>query len=374
MRRYVVSQAVPGPFAPRLVALLLLGGAVLAVPAPGQDPAPQGETAPAAPPARPLTTQEIARRDRLRTSVEWLAAPEREGRGPGTGGIDVAADWLAERFAELGLETAVVDGRPFQPFPITLESKLGPAEENVAEIVGPPGADGSSAVTTLQLGTDWTPLAAGGSGTFDLPLVFAGYGITAKNEGYDDYAPLGAEGAKGTGVIVMRQEPQKDDPQSKFNGNQASEYAPLTRKIANASEHEAGGIVFCNDASNTDDALMAFTRAGDGTDGRTLPVIQLKRSVVDTLVAGALGKGLADLEKAIDDGPTPRSAALAGYRIRGRTAVVRQETQARNVLALLPGVGGGGRRRDAARRPPRRGRRIAARGSAGLPGRGEGPR
>lgn len=320
------------------LAALESGVVVPSTPLRAQEPAAPA-AAPQTPP-RPLRPQEIARRERIRESLEWLAAPEREGRGPGTAGIEKAADWIAARFAALGLDTAVVDGKPFQPFPITLEAKLGPAEENVAELVGPPGADGVPEVRTLVVGTDWTPLAAGGSGDFDLPLVFAGYGITAKAEDYDDYAPLGEGGAKGRGVIVLRQEPQKDDPKSKFEGNQASQYAALSRKVANASEHEAGGIVFVNDASNSDDALMSFNRAGDGSDKRTLPVLQIKRPAVDQILSRALGKSLPDLEKAIDEGPTPRSAALEGWRLRGKTRIERQETQARNVLGVLPGIGG----------------------------------
>ena len=303
-----------------------------------QDAAPPA-AAPAAPPPRPLTLPEIARRDRLRSSVEWLASPERQGRGPGTAGIDAAAEWVAGQFVALGLDTSVVGEASFQPFPITLDATLGAAEENVAEVVAPPAADGSTAVQQLVLGTDWTPLAAGGSGAFDLPLVFAGYGITAKAEDYDDYGPIGAAGAKGAAAIVLRQEPQKDDPKSKFDGNQASQYAPLNRKVANASEHEVGAVVFCNDASNTDDALMAFTRAGDGSDKRTLPILQVKRPVVESIVGKVLGMTLVDIEKQIDDGPTPRSAALVGWRIRGRVAIDRSETQARNVLAILPGIG-----------------------------------
>ena len=34
------------------------------------------------------------REDRLRADVTWLAAPEREGRGPGTKGIRDAATWI----------------------------------------------------------------------------------------------------------------------------------------------------------------------------------------------------------------------------------------------------------------------------------------
>lgn len=326
----------------------LLAGALLTTVVVAED------SAPVAAPAAVAVPVEGPSRDRLRTMVEWLASPQREGRGPGTGGIDRAAIWVAGELAEIGLETRVVADEPFQKFPITLDAKPGPDERNHVELVGPPGPDGQPRVIPLALNTDFTPLAAGGSGAFDLPLVFAGYGISAPAEKYDDYAPgtPAADGAapaavpagfaKGAAVIVLRQEPQKDDPHSVFNGNQASQYAALTRKIANASEHEVGAVVFCNDASASDDALMRFNRAGNGSDGRTIPILQIKRQPVDTILTAVRGTGLAAAEKAIDESLTPQSGLLDGWRIRGEILVERRETQARNVLAVLEGTGAEG--------------------------------
>ena len=289
---------------------------------------------------------------RLRRAVEWLADPAREGRGPGTKGIDEAGVWIAAEFRGIGLvpvgtppgtgEAAPGAAGLFQPFAMALDAKLGPPGENRAELVGPAGPNGESKTIPLVLGTDFTPLAAGGSGAFDLPLVFAGYGITAPTERYDDYAPLaagGAAAAKGAAVIVLRQEPQKDDPHSVFDGNQASQHAALARKVANASEHEAGGIVFCNDSEADGDALMAFTRAGDGSENRRLPVLQVRRAVVDAAVKAALGRDLAAIQKAIDESLAPASGPLAGWRIRGQTAIERTSTEGRNVIAMLPGRG-----------------------------------
>ncbi|MFM8952052.1 MAG: hypothetical protein ACKOOF_03185, partial [Planctomycetaceae bacterium] len=235
-------------------------------------------TEPVPPPAavRPV---DAAARERLREAVTWLASADREGRGPGTAGIDAAADWVARQFATLGLDTTVIGDEPFQPFAMTLEATLGPAADNSVEIVGPPDVSGSPLRIPLVLGEDFTPLAAGGSGAFDLPLLFGGFGITAPKEGYDDYASLPDRG-KGGAIIVLRQEPQKDDPHSVFDGNQASQHASLARKVANASEHEAGGVVFCNDVAEGD-GLMSFTRAGEGSEKRTLPILHLKRHVID---------------------------------------------------------------------------------------------
>ena len=300
---------------------------------------------------------------RLQESVRLLAADEMQGRGPGTAGIDKAAEWVAAQFAALGLAPPVAEPAPagagdawagWQPFEMTLQARLGPVEANRVELVGPAGQDGMEVVVPLELGRDYTPLAAGGSGAFDLPLAFLGYGITAPAEEYDDYASLGA---KGKAVVVLRHEPQQDNPHSVFEGNQDSRHAALSRKIANASEHEAEGVVFLNDAvavqreqeaikrrdaaelDDDGDRLMAFDRAGDGTDARRMPILHVRRNVMAAAVESALGKSLADLEAAIDDELVPQSQELSGWRIRGETAIERQSTTARNVLAILPGEG-----------------------------------
>ncbi len=297
-------------------------------------------------------------RERLRKAVEYLASPDMEGRGPGTKGIDRAADWVADGFREAGLDVNVVGDAPFQSFAMTLEAKLGPASENRAELVGPAAADGSSKLVRLEMGRDYTPLAAGGGGEFDLPLLFAGYGITAPKERYDDYASVDP---KGKAVVVLRHEPRQDDPASAFEGNQDSQYAALSRKIANASEHEAGGVVFVNDfigvermrkaaaahgvesggagSDFDEDALMAFNRAGDGSDRRTMPVLQVRRAAIDPIFKEAISRSLEEVEKEIDDRFAPASGLLAGWRIRGRVAIERTETVGRNVIAVLPGKG-----------------------------------
>jgi hypothetical protein len=206
--------------------------------------------------------------------------------------------------------------------------------------VGPVGPDGAEQVIPLELGRDYTPLAAGGSGEFDLPLAFLGYGITAPQEEYDDYAGVDA---KGDAVVLMRHEPQQDNPHSVFDGNQNSRHAALSRKIANASEHEVGGVIFINDAvaveRHQEDALMAFDRAGDGSEARRMPILQVRRSVLEPVVSSVLGRPMADLEAAIDEKLAPQSAELAGWRIRGTTAIERQISTAQNVLAVLPGEG-----------------------------------
>jgi hypothetical protein len=321
------------PCCPAAVAVAFLLLVAVLPPAFSADPAPE----------RASNESEAALEERLRSHVSWLADPAREGRGPGSDGLAAAASWVVEQFAEISRLDAEQSRR--QPFTMALEARLVESGPNHAELVGPAGETGQPVVIPLELGRDFTPLAAGGSGAFDLPLVFAGYGITAPAEKYDDYAALSAghgvpSPAKGAAVIVLRQEPQKDNPHSVFNGNQASQHAALVRKIANAAEHDAGAVVFCNDGGSEEpDRLMDFRRAGDGSTGRSLPILQIRRGLIATVVERALGRPLPELEKEIDDTLEPRSGLLPGWRLRGEVAIERRETEASNIVAVLPGTG-----------------------------------
>ncbi len=321
---------------------------------------------------------------RLVRDVQYLASDELEGRGPGTRGIDLAADYIAAQFREAGLQTELFDGSPFQPFSITLGSKLG--EPNEAQWVAP---DGTS--TPLKLGETFTPLSLSGSGKFALPVVFVGYGITAPELEYDDYAGLDV---KGKAVIILRKEPQQENPHSKFDGTQTTQHATFMRKVSNAYQNGAAAVVFVNDEvtlrqasqrrldelrkavealvqqqeqfaqvqrptlaqiaehlaavaqheaqirqrreqlSAALDTLIGFT-AGDA-QGRDVPVLAVTRAAVEPVIQAALGKSLAELERDIDQDLKPRSAVLTGWTLRGQVNVQRTEATVKNVVGVLP--------------------------------------
>ena len=61
---------------------------------------------------------------RMKKDIYFLASDECEGRGPGTKGIDLAADYIAKRFEELRLKPGGVKGTYFQPFQISGGSAL----------------------------------------------------------------------------------------------------------------------------------------------------------------------------------------------------------------------------------------------------------
>lgn len=202
---------------------------------------------------------------RLKADVTYLASDELEGRGPGTAGLDKAADFIAGEFKQLGLKTQIYDGGPFQKFSITVSTELGPKDQNRLTLVYPPAKGETPREHVLKLDEDFTPLAMGGSEKVEGGLVFVGYGITAKGLlapsdkkeknsdpkeadqagiDYDDYAGLNVEGKI---VVMLRKEPQQENKESVFDGVNPSQHALFTRKFSNAFEHGAAGVIIVND-------------------------------------------------------------------------------------------------------------------------------
>jgi hypothetical protein len=110
---------------------------------------------------------------RMRADVEWLASPEREGRGPGSRGLDAAANYIAERFERLGLSPLMPGAqggdRYFQPFTITGENgETLPARNVIGVLPGAkPDFSGQALVVSAHydhLGFGWPDARAGARG------------------------------------------------------------------------------------------------------------------------------------------------------------------------------------------------------------------
>src|SRR5260370_8012647 len=73
---------------------------------------------------------------RMRKDITFLASDQCEGRGPGTKGIDLAAEHIAAAFNQAGLKPGGRDGSYYQPSTIPCSSAL--AKPNQLHLPGPP--------------------------------------------------------------------------------------------------------------------------------------------------------------------------------------------------------------------------------------------
>lgn len=271
---------------------------------------------------------------RILEDLNFLASDEQEGRGPYSKGLQASAEYIEEQFASAGLDTKLIEGKPFQVFAARERVDLG--ENNRLAFQS---ADGNSQTIT---GDDYRPLSPSTSGEFDLPLAFAGYGISSPRDVYDDYVDFDAT---GKALIVLRHEPDQTGRTQKFAGSDTSKYAYLSSKVDNAIQHGAAAVIFVTDEvavqkeKNGADKLLSFQIRMPKDFQPKIPVIHMKRLAVDALLKQADKPSLSELEANIDEGLQPNSFDVADARVIGEVEIETSERTQQNVLGVLPGKG-----------------------------------
>ncbi|MEZ5353715.1 MAG: M28 family peptidase [Bryobacteraceae bacterium] len=261
--------------------------------------------------------------------VKVLASPEMKGRGSGSPELEKAGVYIAKQFEQAGLRVAAPEPKKYmQAFSVTTNPRLG--KGNVLEWRA------GSKHGRLAGPAEFTPFNFSDSGKYDGSVVFAGYGITASEYGYDDYAGIDV---KDKFVLILRHEPGEFDEKSVFAGKIYTEHAQFASKATNAKLHGAKGVLLVNDVGNhaaDGDELEPFSKTvGPGQAG--IPFVQVKASLADELLA-AVGKDLRTVHKGIDEDMKPGSFALPGdVHVSLRVDMKRESKTVHNVVAYLPG-------------------------------------
>ena len=284
---------------------------------------------------------------RLRAHVEYLASDELRGREPGTLGIQLAEQHVADVFSELGL--LPVPG--FHDYFLGFDLKRDSFDPDCTQVILNVGG----ARIDLAPNVDFRPFDFSGSGRVDTEIVFAGYGITAPEHGWDDYDGISV---KGKVALVFRHEPREDDPSSPFDGAESSEHATFTAKAENARAHGAVGILIVTDPIHHDAAddlrwggamrlpPVEGSAAPNGiapTDRDAEPqilAVQISKSIAQRLVHAA-GRDLGELQLATDVGIPPAAVGKALAHIEFAVGHLPEPETicCTNVAAYLPEIG-----------------------------------
>ena len=397
----------------------------------------------------------------LRAHVRFLASDDLRGRDVADEKIHEAANYIASHMFASGLTTTAVDGTPFQSVTIPLGAEAGPFDKNYAlfrfqqpvstdtkdtndggssdqetkkeetdreksdnkknerpgddseqeeaatdELTEPvetaenPDATPDRLTRRAKLGEEMNPLAIGAvSGkALERRLVFVGYGITAPNLRYDDYAGLDVKDAI---VIVLRKEPGVSDPNSPFDGVKNTRHAYFATKIQNAIKHGAAAVMIVNDPASIDEAakvvryritqetkrsdkiiaqiknlpgkaknthdtyrlklegikatikglqldqkkarkgLLSIGEAGAvrKKSSNSIPVISISRLLIDDLMRQHFNRSLADIESGIDSLVKPDSRVFDGVMCSVSCELKPTSASSPNVIGVLPGKG-----------------------------------
>jgi hypothetical protein len=255
----------------------------------------------------------------LLKTVGYLSSPRLQGRLAGGPGYMAAAREMAARFRRLGLAPGGEDGY-FQRLDVEYEE----IPSCRLALVLPGGS-----TRELKLGPDFTCRGLTGSGEFTAPVVFAGYGVSAPDRGYDDYAGVDARGK----VVLAIKAP----PPFKLDTLGWGESTLPRPRGRTAAAHGARGLllVAAGDPENLTKPIGSVLE-GPGPEDEGFPRLMVDLPVADQMVRTA-GVGLGDLKAAIDSTRQPHSRELnLSVRI-GVKARYRAQQPSVNVVGVLAG-------------------------------------
>jgi len=324
--------------------------------------------------------ESITAKDSL-AMLGYLASDLMEGRQTATRGYQLAAEYAASLFSLWNIQPAGdqlgAAGRPAM-MPPTGQAPAAPRRSYFQEVILKEIAESSSQIVvetrkgdslksrTFTGGVDYssmfvTPESVSGS------VVFAGYGITEKEIGYDDLKNVDV---KDKIVLVISEAPGKDNPNSPFQKKELKEKyfppeTPMMRpaagrfnKIEAISKLGPAAILQVANTTSDLDVIRGFVprrRASDdrpidprprrrlmlpGTPGNMpwerSPVINITREMANAILEGA-GVTIDELKARIEKTFKPASLALPQTRVTITSEVKAALVRSVNVLGYIEG-------------------------------------
>ncbi len=260
---------------------------------------------------------------RMRADMEFLSSPDLQGRVALEPGADITAQFIAAEFAKAGLKPSSGSGY-LQGFNLVF-TVLDPTRSTLKV-----ARDGH-----IQAFEPGRGFQGGFKEDIDLTadVVFAGYGITAPEYGYDDYAGIDV---RGKAVVIIDREPQEGDPASVFLGTGLTWHAAARIKRLNAQAHGAAAVLSLPSVAATAPTYRPNPLRGSARtlydEQITIPMLTFPAEAADRLLPDR-----QELQLQIDRTLKPASRALPDSVEIRLVHSTRKEGKTYNVIGRLPG-------------------------------------
>jgi Zn-dependent M28 family amino/carboxypeptidase len=272
--------------------------------------------------------------EKIRAHVRFLASDLLEGRGPGTRGGQLAAEYIATQFALAGARPAGENGTYFQKVPLmAVHTEVDKTSFTLVPSSGAP--------IPLRYGDDYLTKDQTGAPTADIdaPIVFVGYGIDAPEYHWDDYAGVDVKGK--ILLVIVNQPPSNDD--HFFNGKALTYYGRWTYKYEEAARRGALGVLIIHRTDlasygwevllNSESTEVSYLRGDPLSNLRAASWIQF--DVARKLFAAAGMNADQMIEAA---GKRGFKAVNLPLRLQAHITSRVRKYESDNVIAMVPGA------------------------------------
>ncbi len=272
----------------------------------------------------------------IKQYIGFLASDELLGRNTPSPGLDTAAAYIAREFRLNVLSP--VNGSYFQNFPLCKTDLDTGCFLRIRN---------NGVLTSIPLKSGFVPYYINHSRQFSGEVVFAGYGITAPEYDYDDYAGVDV---KDKAVLIFRHEPSENDSGTFFEGQAPTKYSGIRSKAITAIKAGAGAMMVVTEPGNyaslkpkgflwpsltkslPADAIP-YTMCDDAEDD--IPGLQVGEDVAAALFGSV--DNLRMLQKNIDSTHQPHSYALPSATVQLNIKTRNNERDVANVVSFIEG-------------------------------------
>ncbi len=254
----------------------------------------------------------------LQHHLRFIASDELEGRRGGSKGAEKAAQYIADEFKAYGLSP--INQSFFQPFEFVSGVKLG-KNNSLTLTTG-------KQKKTLKVDTDYRPLGFSATGSYKGEVVFVGYGITATDKQYDDYAGIDV---KDKAVLLLRYHPEGENQHSEFGF-----FASLRYKANKARELGAKAILLVTGPADIDKDELIRLSYDQSMGNSGILVVNIWQQDADVLLKGA-GTTLKEVQAKINSSKKPMSMSLKDVSVDLNTEVIEVRETTKNVVGIIEG-------------------------------------
>ena len=269
---------------------------------------------------------------RIKAHVKFLSSDLLEGRGVGTRGGDLAADYIASMFAVAGAQPAGENGTYFQQVPLVGVKTGGDSTLSVT---------GKGKPVDFKWQDEWvgSTFRQQPRQDFDAEMVFVGHGIVAPEENWNDFKDVDV---RGKIIVLFTNEPQPDNPEV-FKGKTLTYYGRWVYKYEQAARMGALGALIVHTTPTAGYGWQVVRNSWSKED----PQVKVEANQYALAFAGWVtqdagdklfgltGHSVEELLKAADSRdfrPIP-----LGLHLRGRLNAAIRQIQTKNVVAMIPG-------------------------------------
>ncbi len=276
-----------------------------------------------------LYSQPIESLNRMKESVKYLASDELKGRFPGTDGIEKAAVYIEDAFKKYGLKNFNNSFR--QEFKVTNALEFGTENNVVFEtIIQRPGIPKDKLPRAKQnwaISQDYVPLAFTENNSVSGEIAFVGFGISAPELNYDDYAGIDV---KDKIVILISDNPDISKKDSPF-----LQYSSIRYKATNARNKGAIGIIMVKIQG---DSMNVFERPEYVNIGKNSGIVAIQAWRQSISKFFPKNQSLIELENKIVASKKPSSLILPNIYVNIQADLKDIKSSTYNIIGYVEGT------------------------------------